>query len=359
MGRTLKCLWCSIVGLLTGGVLLMLWVNIMGMPQIVDKQLLLEKVHDFALAPNGKYIAYCDTEGLKIFSLQDKKWTWLLRFRYPQEKCPVRSLKWSPDMAYIAFVRGILPEEQKLTIFHLKTKKVYVIDHAPCFTGVAWSPDSKQLAWTKDEGKTMEKFYIREQSLLMVGTLEGDRIHPSILYRDHIRRVLWSPDGQFLLFVKSFVALGVMKVNETDLKWIRPSGRFPMHGNFTIAGYDISPDSTKVAFGFGDYIWFYDLRKPEKLLMKIPSHRRLAIEVKWSPEGEGLFYVISEASQSVAPVAPGEAQTNPPHALHWIDKEGKQDQVILREEKGIYNLQLKGKEIFYISGGCLWKVTLR
>ncbi|MCS7193166.1 MAG: hypothetical protein NZ937_09340 [Armatimonadetes bacterium] len=128
-----------------------------------------------------------------------------------------------------------------------------------------------------------------------------------------------------------------------------------MHGFFTISDYAFSPDGKIVAFGFANFIWLYDLSRPERLLRKIPVVKR-PIELCWSPDGKSLLYVISESNE---PLEPSSAQTGLPHSLHWVDKEGKEDLITLREEKGIRNLQwLKGQDVFCISRGNLWKVTL-
>ena len=366
MNKTLKFLLLSMLGLLTTVILFSLRVNIMRAQEIVNRQPLVEKVHDFALSPDGEYIALCNIDGLKKISLKSGKQEWLLQSLYYLPKCPIHTIKWSPDMTYIAFVSMASPQHSELKVLNLATKSLRVIDRAHSFHGVTWSPDGKQLAWIKRESKT-------GQYRLLIGVIGKDKVHLTVLYEDKmIHSIRWTADGQFLIFVRDSrwdptvgkhfsSALGVIQLDGTNLKnlkWLSPPGRFPVHGYYSIphSGWAVSPDGTTLAFGFGNSIWLYSLRKSETLPMEIRLVGR-ALETCWSPDGKGLLYVVSESKE---PVAPGSVRAGPPHSLYWIDKEGKKNQFIFWEEKGICNLQwLKGRDIFYIGGGTLYRVTLR
>jgi len=129
-------------------------VNIMEAQKIVNRQPLVERVHDFALSPDGEYIAFCNIEGLKKISLKSGEQEWLLQPLYHLPKCPIHTIKWSPDMTHIAFVSMALPQHSELKVLNLATKRLRVIDCAHSFCGVTWSPDGKQLAWIKRESKT-------------------------------------------------------------------------------------------------------------------------------------------------------------------------------------------------------------
>jgi dipeptidyl aminopeptidase/acylaminoacyl peptidase len=362
MNKVLKFLLLSTLRLLAMVILLSLKVNIMEAQEIVTKQLIVARVHNFALSPDGEYIAFCNIEGVKKISLRSKKQEWLLQTLYHPQKCPIHSIKWSPGMTHIAFVNEASPQHNELKVLELMTKKLHIIDRAHSFHGVTWSPDRKQLAWIKREGKT-------GQYRLVVGMIEKNKVCLKVLYEaKSIHSIHWTIDGQFLIFVRDArwdptegnlpAALGVIQPDGVNLRWLLPSERFPMHEYFSIphSGWAVSPDGTIVAFGLGDFIWLHPIRKSEKPPVKIRPVGR-ALEICWSPDGKGLLYVVSEAKASVAP---GSAKTCPPHSLYWIDKEGRENRFILREEKGIYNLQwVKERDIFYISGGILYKVTLR
>jgi WD40 repeat protein len=148
MNKTLKFLLLSMLVLLAAVASLSLRVNIMGLQKIVNKELLVERVHDFALSPDGEYIAFCNIDGLKKIYLKSRKEEWLLRFFYHLPKCPIHSIKWSPDMTHIAFVSMASPQHE-LKVLNLATKRLRVIDRAHSFCGVTWSPNGKQLAWIK------------------------------------------------------------------------------------------------------------------------------------------------------------------------------------------------------------------
>lgn len=104
MNKPLKFLLLSIPGLLAvANVFVLLKVKIKAQT-IVTRQLLVEEVDEFDLSPDGEYIAFCNTKGLKRLSLKSGKQEWLLHFPSQSPRCLLHSIKWSSDMTRIAFV---------------------------------------------------------------------------------------------------------------------------------------------------------------------------------------------------------------------------------------------------------------
>lgn len=345
---------------------------------IANKQLLAEGVHTFSLSPDGKQIILCSNQGLKKLSLKTGHQSLIL----PLTRIG-RIFSWSPDKRWFVFWRlRPKPQPHELSLINLQNNRLYSVAKAQGFAGFALSPDGKRLAWIKEEGKvrkTPSGYYIYEGKVrrsLVIGMLKGTKItHPKVLYyegRDEmppdLEGVQWTPDGQFLVFRSLILSsggqiprLGVIRPDGTGLRWIAPKPPpsrkgFPIHEAFTIYSWAVSPDSKTIAFGFGGDIWLCQVKEIKEPI-KIAS-KYTAIELCWSPDGKGLLLVSS--SPKALPPAPGCLQRNPPHQLHWVSRDGQKHCLLLEEEKGIYDLQwVKGKDIFYLSGSSLWKVTLK
>lgn len=367
MNKPLKFLLLSIPGLLAvANMFVLLKVKIKAQT-IVTRQLLVEEVDEFDLSPDGEYIAFCNTKGLRRLSLKSGKQEWLLHFPSQSPRCLLHSIKWSPDMTRIAFVH--VPSRQ-LMILDLVTKELRIIDRAfGLINGVAWSPDGRQLAWIRQEEGERKAVW---QYKLLVGMFERDKVHFKVLYEDKmgIYSPCWAADGQFLVFIGfakdpkgvggPVSVLGVIRSDGTNLKWLYPLGSFPIIFKVFSPTYSVSPDGMTVAYWIGGRLWLYFFKKPAVPPVKILSVGIRIEEIRWSPDGKGLLYVVPSQIKE-GPMPPGMLPpVSPPYSLYWVDKEGKENRFILREEKAIRNLQwLKGRDIFYISGGALWKVTLR
>lgn len=362
MSINLKLLWFLLLGLIGMMILQILQVNIMNEPrEITNKQLLVEKVYSFTLSPDGEQIIFSNHQGFKILSLKTGNQRLILPLNHIRH---IRTLNWSSDKKWFAFLQlRLKPRCQELCLFNLQNNQIYYISKAQNFVGFAFSPDGRRLAWIEEKrrgGKVRRSLVVG-----MLGT--GKVSNFKVLYSEEreeispcLEGVQWSPDGRFLVF-RSANGLGVIKPDGTGLRWISPKPPlsrkgFPMHEAFTIYSWTISPDSETIAFGFGGDIWLCQIKEIKEPI-KIAS-KYTAIELCWSPDGKGLLLVSS--SPKALPPAPGCLQRNPPHQLHWVSRDGQKHCLLLEEEKGIYDLQwVKGKDIFYLSGSSLWKVTLK
>jgi len=345
-------------------ILQILQVNIMNESrEITNKQLLVEKVYSFTLSPDGEQIIFCSHQGFKILSLKTGNQSLILSLTHIRH---IRILNWSSDKKWLAFLQ-LRPLYQELCLFNLQNDQIYYISKAQNFAGFAFSPDGGRLAWVEEKRRGGK---IRRS--LVVGMLGTDKVsNLKVLYSEEreeispcLEGVQWSPNGQFLVFCSAngqIPQLGVIKPNGTGLRWISPKPSpsrkgFPMHEVFTIYSWAISPDSEAIAYGFGGDIWLCQIKEIKKSIKIVSNYT--AIELCWSPDGKGLLFVSS--SPKALPSAPGCLQRNPPHQLHWVSRDGQKHCLLLEEEKGIYDLQwVKEKDIFYLSGSLLWKVTLK
>lgn len=349
---------------------------------IVDERLVVKDIcvgnwRGFSVSPDGKQIAFATAGGVKRVYLETGKREWLHRFQPPSSRCEVHGVIWSPSMLYVAFIRTLPPEERKasslglqreLIVLDLKLGKAYTIDRAPYLLDVSWSPDGGQLAYIK--GVDVKLTYnfsqplVDTRRLLIVARLSEPRVAPRTLLEEKVDRdlrqprihsVRWTPDGRWMLSASSN-KLGVLSPDGSEVKWIHP----PLAPGSTnrIRGWDVSPDSKAVAFTFGTHLYIYPLSNPKTPFVQLDVGR-VAMELCWCPGGEGLLYTISESTLP-PPIELG-VNTRPPHALHWMHREGKQDVVVLRERDGISTLQWGSKKEFYYFSGPdkLWQVSVK
>jgi Tol biopolymer transport system component len=89
---------------------------------------------------------------------------------------------WSPNGRWIAFVGAVAPD--RIYLLSTKTRRAHVVGSATGL-GVAWSPDSKRLAFNS------------KGTLWLVNALGPTRFH-SLRVRGE--QPSWSPDGQWIVF---------------------------------------------------------------------------------------------------------------------------------------------------------------
>lgn len=364
-------LWLPILGAM--GAITWIWLQKDTSPPsaILSKERLAEGVHEFALSPDGEQIVYCGSDGLKRLFLKTGREEVLQPFSSHAARCPVRGIAWSPDMSFVAFVRDNAAGETEITVMHLSTKRTAVIARAKRFWGIAWSPDGEQLAWLKDESDMTPTLAHLKQVFSEVSTRKEGRVGKNARGKTHSFNFRWTPDGRYRV-IGHAKELYLVRPAGTEQKLVRPPGPSPRHAAFIIYGWDVSPDSSTLAFGFDNKVWIYSLGNTEHPALTIRV-QGIPIGVCWSPNGEGLLYVVPAPAEYV--LAPGVAKTGPPHILHWVDRNGKGDRVVLREPNGIYAMQwAKGRDVFYLSRSAttpqtrrqwvvgefeLWRLTLR
>lgn len=188
-----RMLWLPILGAM--GAITWMWLqkDTTSPPAVLHKDLLAEGVHEFALSPDGQQIVFCDAHGLKRLSLKTGQQEEVLPLSSRNSLCQIRCITWRPDMSCIASVKNASAEhiktprgytEQDLVVLDWGSKATHMIDRAPVIFDVAWSPDGKQVAWVKSEGR-----WERAQSaprlgetgrLLVVSPAEGEKLRPKV-----------------------------------------------------------------------------------------------------------------------------------------------------------------------------------
>ena len=101
---------------------------------------------------------------------------------------------WSPDGAHIGYVTGHGQLAQMAP--DGSNRREIVANHAHVFGGMSWSPDSSQIAYTRDLGECTGIVLINADGTdeRRISYLPGDSSQPA-----------WSPDGELLLFANTIV----------------------------------------------------------------------------------------------------------------------------------------------------------
>jgi len=112
----------------------------------------------------------------------------------------VNSLVWSPDGKMLAYLTREIeapydaPHTRHMNVINVKNGESRVIGEVPAAgvnTELAWSPDSKRIAFNDDEGKVIKVMSIADGSIEDIAT---NLVDVSIYHLD------WSPDGEQFVF---------------------------------------------------------------------------------------------------------------------------------------------------------------
>ena len=108
----------------------------------------------------------------------------------------INSLNWSPDGQWIAYfsTEKKSPNEQLLHAINMENGESTVVGKVPQVTAhseIAWSPDSKRIAFNDAEGKVIKTISLDDGS---IQNIETGLVNTTIYHLD------WSPDGKRFVF---------------------------------------------------------------------------------------------------------------------------------------------------------------
>jgi Tol biopolymer transport system component len=155
----------------------------------------------------------------------------------------------SPDGTKICFVADTGQGDEKVrSVYYMNsdgTGRIKVADKGrePC-----WSPDSTQIAYTKDEFQKFTYHDAATKGLVVYDLKTGTSQEHKNTKIQHLYTLNWSPDGRW------FVATvhGGMGFSHTILA-IEADGERVVDLKLTGCRPNISPDGKKVCWGHGDY----------------------------------------------------------------------------------------------------------
>jgi Tol biopolymer transport system component len=107
---------------------------------------------------------------------------------------PNQGPRFSPDGKSLAFIQG----RKELVVYDLEAKQARKVASGYLGGGfgrsaLAWSPDSKWLAYSASEDRALRNIYV-------VPVAGGEARPVTFLANTNIGTVVWSPDGKFLLY---------------------------------------------------------------------------------------------------------------------------------------------------------------
>ena len=226
----------------------------------------------------------------------------------------------SPDGGHVAYVQSHAGGKSSIHIWSGNAKAGAPATHITAGDGktacdeeaVAWSPDSKEIAFLSDCVKP-------DQFQLYVAPVGGGHARQSTHLRGLLANPRWSPDGKriAILFTENLPHRagpldpvppdsGVLesKIYEQRIAVVDPVSATTHQTsppNIYVYEYDWSPDSRSFAFtaapGSGDNNWWIaqiytmpSLGGEMKSIYKPPVERQLA-EPRWMPDGKSILFI--------------------------------------------------------------------
>jgi Tol biopolymer transport system component len=155
-------------------------------------------------SPNGKSIAFIRTKLVEgrmdpygesgIYTINSSGGA--PELLVPESDIWINSLNWSPDGKWIAYLtkEKEAPNEKFLHVINMESGASSVAEEVPqagVHVEIAWSPDSKRIAFNDDKGELIKIMSIDDGSIQDIKT---GLVDPYIFHLD------WSPDGKRFVF---------------------------------------------------------------------------------------------------------------------------------------------------------------
>lgn len=241
-------------------------------------------IQEFAWAPDGKSIAYIGPAGVG-FDI----WTVATTGGQPRRLTTNQRLKkhprWSPDGKWIAFISVQENGNSDLRAVSLDGQSTLPLtDTAAEEDELAWSPDSKHIAFTQRFGS---------QSGIMSVDVQSNSVRK--LADGLVSTLRWSPDGKWILFVAE------ERRENDDIFLIPADGGTPRlltpgTPRFRDTSPDWAPDSRRIVYasdesGYSN-LYILDIQSGSRRALTVGTTDLLAPQ--WSPNGATVAYVRHE-----------------------------------------------------------------
>ena len=199
----------------------------------------------------------------------------------------------SPDGKWVAFIRKFAGGEQRgksaLCVVPTAGGPVRQLDlkgvaiPGKAIDALAWSPDSRQIAFSGSEGAAKTDIYRvgrDDEGLARVTVEPGDEIEPR-----------WSPDGKYITYTR--VGGGQARVAIVPSSGGLP--RFVSPEGVLSEGGMVSPHSDRIVFATfrtdgSAELWMAPIEAPEKRTMLVKS-KLMVWPVYWSHDGKDVLFV--------------------------------------------------------------------
>ena len=224
-------------------------------------------VSSVAWSPDGRCLASTSSDGtLKVWDATS--WRLLQTFRF--SRVLKKGVAWSPDSQQLAW--GSVADDNAVYVWHVRTNEVKVLrGHTSSVWSVAWSPDGKRLASAGIDGSIRIWEPATDSCRIVLKVAEGAaRI---------INSVAWSPDAK---------RLAAASISEGVTVWDAESGqvlrrRICGEGSNSVAW---SPDGKQLAVGAGKCLLYRTADWTQSAQWDAANG---AVNcVAWSPDGSRL-----------------------------------------------------------------------
>jgi Tol biopolymer transport system component len=189
----------------------------------------------------------------------------------------------SPDGRWLAFVDGGVSSSvwgTELKVARSDGTSVRALFSATEYVrGLAWSPDSKSVAFLADDH--LDRVNLEDASLTRVAAA------PTNSYSQGFRQMRWSPDGRWLAFHgPDYQTINLVRGDGSEAPLFFAQGH----------GFDWSPDGSELAFTHfsGLSVAHPDGTAVRHLIAADPGNP--IQEPRWSPDGDAIAVLVGEFS---------------------------------------------------------------
>jgi dipeptidyl aminopeptidase/acylaminoacyl peptidase len=249
-------------------------------------------VYELAWSPDGKSIAYIGPtgSGFDVWVVpstggQPRRRTSTQRFK--------KQIRWSADGKWIAFITVLDDGNHDLRAVSATEDSILdVTETAAEESEPAWSPDSKQIAFTQRTGTNASVMSVDLQSGMVRKLTDAPA-----------KDIQWSPDGKFLVFVANLLQGRDDRRENDDLFMIPAEGGPPQlltpgTPRFRDRSPSWAPDSRRIAFasdetGFSN-LYILDTQDGSRQALTTGSVGDMS--PSWSPDGNAIAFVRMENS---------------------------------------------------------------